>query len=105
MQKFKKKPKKLKNVNSGKEIPCYESSPLVRPSKTARIGTVPSSSTKYISTVPSVIETFRTPNSKYAFKIKRSNGEIIYFSHNYGTLTEVKREISLIKNKTDLHKK
>jgi len=77
--KFENKPKKLKNVNDGKEVPCYESSPLVRKSKGKTAPSSKQQGSRYISSAPSILETIKNNNDKtYLIRIKRSDGTIVY---------------------------
>jgi class 3 adenylate cyclase len=104
---FVNKPKVLKNVNGGKEVPCYESSPLVRkkhdiPNQNKMIN---SSAIEYIATSPSIIESFLNNKGKYSYRIKRFDNSIIYVSRDFNTKREADNEINFINNRIKQTKK
>ena len=80
---FEYKPKTLKNVNDGKEFSCYESSPLVKSTIVDNDSNMKKETAGYIASSPSIIEKFQRDDGKFQFRIKRSNGNIVYTSGVY----------------------
>jgi hypothetical protein len=98
---FEYKPKTLKNVNGGKEVPCYESSPLVgKKDKTVIIKQGKKIDKLYYTpSAESVIEAIERQD-KFGIQIRRSNGKIVYLKDNYSNQNEVDKTINnLSKNK------
>ena len=102
---FKYKPKTLKNVNGGKPVPCYESTPLVSDKgksiivkKGRKVGSV-----YYTPSAGATIEAIDA-NSKFGIQIRRNNGKVIYRKDDYSNPKEVRKIIGNIHKETEVGK-